>query len=85
MREAVERIADSGGFLLYLRQEGRGIDLYAKLEAYALQDAGLDTYEANLALGHAEDERTHLVAAQMMHALGLSRVDHSIVVPTGLP
>jgi GTP cyclohydrolase II len=74
MREAVERIADTGGFLLYLRQEGRGIGLYAKLEAYALQDAGLDTYEANVALGHGEDERSYVVAAQMMHALGLSRV-----------
>ena len=74
MREAVERIADAGGFLLYLRQEGRGIGLYAKLDAYALQDAGLDTYEANLALGHAEDERDYTVAAQMVHALGLTRV-----------
>jgi GTP cyclohydrolase II len=74
LREAVERIADSGGFLLYLRQEGRGIGLYAKLDAYALQDRGLDTYEANLALGHREDERSYLVAAQMLHALGVSRV-----------
>ena len=74
LREAVERIADSGGFLLYLRQEGRGIGLYAKLDAYALQDAGLDTYEANLALGHREDERSYLVAAQMLHALGVSRI-----------
>ena len=74
LREAVERIADSGGYLLYLRQEGRGIGLYAKLEAYALQDAGLDTYEANLALGHREDERSYLVAAQMLQALGVSRV-----------
>jgi GTP cyclohydrolase II len=74
LREAIERIAESGGFLLYLRQEGRGIGLYAKLEAYALQDAGLDTYEANLALGHREDERSYFVAAQMLQALGALRV-----------
>lgn len=74
LREAVERIADAGGFLLYLRQEGRGIGLYAKLDAYALQEGGLDTYEANLALGHREDERSYLVAAQMLLALGVSRV-----------
>jgi GTP cyclohydrolase II len=74
LREAVERIADSGGFLLYLRQEGRGIGLYAKLEAYALQDSGLDTYDANLALGHREDERSYLVAAQMLQALGELRI-----------
>jgi GTP cyclohydrolase II len=73
LREAVERIADWGGFLLYLRQEGRGIGLYDKLEAYALQDEGLDTYEANVALGHREDERSYLVAAQMLEALGVSR------------
>jgi GTP cyclohydrolase II len=74
LREAVERISDAGGYLLYLRQEGRGIGLYAKLDAYGLQDAGLDTYEANLALGHGEDERDYLVAAQMLQALGVSRV-----------
>src|SRR4051794_15190336 len=74
LREAVERIAGSGGFLLYLRQEGRGIGLYAKLAAYALQDTGLDTYEANLALGHREDERSYLVAAQMLQALRVSRI-----------
>jgi len=74
LREAVERIANSGGFVLYLRQEGRGIGLYAKLDAYALQDAGLDTYDANVALGHREDERSYLAAAQMLHALGVSRI-----------
>jgi GTP cyclohydrolase II len=74
LREAVERIADAGGYLLYLRQEGRGIGLYSKLDAYALQDAGADTYEANLALGHGEDERSYLAAAQMLYALGASRV-----------
>ena len=74
LREAVERIADCGGYLLYLRQEGRGIGLYAKLDAYTLQDGGLDTYEANLALGHREDERSYLVAAQMLQALGVWRV-----------
>jgi GTP cyclohydrolase II len=74
LREAVERIADAGGYLLYLRQEGRGIGLYAKLDAYLLQDAGLDTYEANLALGHAADERDYTVAAQMLSALGVPSV-----------
>jgi GTP cyclohydrolase II len=74
LREAVERITGAGGYLLYLRQEGRGIGLYTKLDAYALQDTGLDTYQANLALGHAPDERDYTVAAQMLRALGVSSV-----------
>jgi GTP cyclohydrolase II len=74
LREAVEAIASTGGFLLYLRQEGRGIGLYSKLDAYALQDQGLDTYDANLALGHGEDERDYAAAAQMLCALGATTV-----------
>ncbi|MBW6437183.1 GTP cyclohydrolase II [Actinoplanes hulinensis] len=74
LREAAERISEAGGFLLYLRQEGRGIGLYAKLDAYALQDTGLDTYQANLALGHGEDERDYTPAAQMLTVLGAGRI-----------
>ena len=72
--EAMARIADAGGFVLYLRQEGRGIGLYAKLDAYALQDRGLDTYQANLALGRDEDEREYTAAVQMLRALGVRRI-----------
>lgn len=75
LREAVERIAVRGGVLLYLRQEGRGIGLYNKLDAYALQDQGLDTYEANAALGLPEDGRDYTAAAQMLRALGIEQLD----------
>ena len=71
LREAVELIAEVGGYLLYLRQEGRGIGLYGKLDAYGLQDGGLDTYEANVALGFSADARDYTVAAQMVTALGI--------------
>jgi GTP cyclohydrolase II len=75
LREAVGRIAERGGYLLYLRQEGRGIGLYNKLDAYALQDQGLDTYAANAALGLPEDARDYTAAAQMLAALGAPRID----------
>jgi GTP cyclohydrolase II len=75
LREAVERIAATGGVLLYLRQEGRGIGLYNKLDAYALQDAGLDTYQANTALGLPEDGRDYTAAAQMLAVLNVTELD----------
>ncbi|HJD85062.1 GTP cyclohydrolase II [Kitasatospora aureofaciens] len=71
LRESVELISGAGGYLLYLRQEGRGIGLYNKLDAYALQDSGLDTYDANTALGLPEDGRDYTAAAQMLAALGI--------------
>ena len=74
LREAVGRLDRAGGYLLYLRQEGRGIGLYAKLDAYQLQSEGLDTYAANVALGYAADERDYAAAAQMLLALGLPAV-----------
>nr|WP_257954153.1 GTP cyclohydrolase II RibA [Nocardioides sp. B-3] len=73
--EAMRRIHARGGFLLYLRQEGRGIGLYSKLDAYLLRDHGLDTFEANLALGYAEDGRDYRVAAEMLLALGAAGID----------
>lgn len=74
LQEAIEQLTEEGGILLYLRQEGRGIGLYAKLEAYLLQDGGIDTYAANRLLNHPEDARDYSVAAEMLRALGVQRI-----------
>jgi GTP cyclohydrolase II len=75
LRDAAEQISKAGGYLLYLRQEGRGIGLYNKLDAYALQDQGLNTYEANEALGLPSDGRDYTAAAQMLTTLGVHRIE----------
>ncbi|HFD12513.1 MAG TPA: GTP cyclohydrolase II [Crenotrichaceae bacterium] len=62
------------GVLIYLRQEGRGIGLLKKLQAYNLQDAGMDTVDANLHLGHDADEREYEVAALILNNLGVQSV-----------
>lgn len=74
LREAIATLSTNGGVLIYMRQEGRGIGLYAKLEAYQLQDNGIDTYEADKMLGHPEDGRDFRPAAQILEALGISEI-----------
>ena len=75
LEAAISRIAVEGaGVLVYLRQEGRGIGLEEKLKAYNLQDSGMDTVEANLALGHSADARDYRPGAAILLDLGIDRV-----------
>lgn len=75
LAEALDKIEAAGrGVVLYLRQEGRGIGLIDKLAAYGLQEAGMDTVEANRRLGHPDDARTYDAAADMLRDLGVESV-----------
>ncbi|TMP32646.1 GTP cyclohydrolase II [Pseudoalteromonas rubra] len=74
LNESIEAMHQQGGVLLYLRQEGRGIGLYNKIDAYVLQSQGMNTYEANNHLGFADDLRDFSDAVLMLQALGLDHV-----------
>jgi GTP cyclohydrolase II len=71
LEETIQKMGREGGIILYLRQEGRGIGLYNKLDAYKLQSEGMNTYEANNHLGFGDDLRDFTEAAQMLKALDI--------------
>ena len=76
LQASMEAVQDSGcGAIVYMRQEGRGIGLYAKMQAYALQDKGYDTLDANLALGLPGDARNYEFAAKMLRSMGVKKVE----------
>ena len=76
LHASMKEIQEAGtGAIVYLRQEGRGIGLYAKMQAYALQDEGYDTLDANLALGLPADGRRYDFAAEMLDSMGVKSVE----------
>jgi GTP cyclohydrolase II len=75
LKLAIAQLSEAGGgVVLYLEQEGRGLGLANKMRAYALQDRGLDTMDANMTLGFDDDERNYAVAARMLKMIGVTRV-----------
>ena len=75
LQDSLKQIQEEGcGAVVYLRQEGRGIGLHSKIQAYALQDHGYDTLDANLALGLPADARTYEIAATMLKEVGVNSV-----------
>ncbi|MFZ4762084.1 MAG: GTP cyclohydrolase II [Alphaproteobacteria bacterium] len=74
LESAINMMAEAGGIILYLMQEGRGIGLANKLHAYQLQDRGLDTYQANQQIGFPEDARDYALAAHMLQKMGITDI-----------
>jgi GTP cyclohydrolase II len=74
LREGLQLLAAEGGIVLYMRHEGRGIGLYRKLDAYVLQDQGINTFAANRCLGLPADARDYRASAEMLSAIGVRNV-----------
>ncbi len=74
LQETIREFSQTGGIIVYLRQEGRGIGLVEKIKAYTLQDQGFDTYEANTKLGHPADARNYDDAIAILKALGVTEI-----------